>query len=106
MKNLINLNEVCYLCHCSPPTIYRRLKTSDFPKPQKVPAAKTRGPRTINKWKTTEVTAWLRKEEQQYQVHTTRLHALGDWYTRYQIVLNAVIGGTLAGLAVSLFGGG
>ena len=119
MKHLISIDEVCRMANCSRPTVYRRLKTTNFPKPKKVDATEAKGPRTINRWDHDEVTAWLLNGGDPVWLKQLEIAALaaaitekalqpttlGAWYTKHQIVLNAIIGGTLAGIAVSIFGG-
>lgn len=61
MKNLINIEEVCEIAKVSKPTIYRRVKETDFPKPKKVARVTARGPKTVNRWERGEVMGWLLK---------------------------------------------
>ena len=61
MKDLLTLDEVAKIANVSKPTIYRRLKHTDFPKPVKVPRAGDRGPKTVNRWERGQVMGWLMK---------------------------------------------
>ena len=61
MKDLLTLDEVAKIANVSKPTIYRRLKHTDFPKPVKVPRTADRGPKTINRWERGQVMGWLMK---------------------------------------------
>ena len=61
MKDLLTLDEVAEIANVSKPTIYRRLKHTDFPKPVKVPRAGDRGPKTVNRWERGQVMGWLMK---------------------------------------------
>ena len=61
MKELISIDEVCKIAKISVPTVYRRLKVGDFPKPKKVPSKKARGPKKVNRWERGEVIRWLLK---------------------------------------------
>jgi predicted DNA-binding transcriptional regulator AlpA len=56
---LIGIAEVCTITKLSRPTIYRRLKSTTFPKPRKSLATAARGPRSVNKWSKNEVVAWV-----------------------------------------------
>ena len=120
MKNLITIDEVCRIANCSRPTIYRRIKTTGFPKPKKVPAVAELGPRTINRWDHAEVMGWLLKGNDPRWSNQPLKHieaALTDdrmkdahntdhepWYKKHELVIKAVAGGLLAGLAVYVFG--
>jgi predicted DNA-binding transcriptional regulator AlpA len=120
MKKSITIDEVCRIANCSRPTIYRRIKTTGFPKPKKVPATSELGPRTINRWDHAEVMEWLLKghdprwskppikqieaamiDDRTQDAHNTDR---GSWYKQHELVINAVAGGLLAGLAVYVFG--
>ena len=61
MKEKLTIDEVAALAQVSVPTIYRRVKLGDFPKPRKVPTTATRGPKNVNRWERTEVMGWLMK---------------------------------------------
>ena len=121
MKNLITIDEVCRIANCSRPTIYRRIKTAGFPKPKKVPATAELGPRTINRWDHAEVMGWLLKghdprwsNQPIKQLNTAHLNDMmreahdtdrGTWLKENELVITAIAGGLLAGLAVYVFGG-
>jgi len=132
MKNLISLDDVCRKANCSRPTIYRRLKTTDFPKPQKVAATEDRGPRTVHRWDGDQVVAWLKKEEKRIKARdkarekeawlqkekwivkeewaekeragTEKPETLVIWYKKNEFIIHALVGGLLAGLAVQFLG--
>ena len=55
----ITMNEVCVIAKCAKPTLYRRLRDTDFPKPNKVPTTASCGPRYVNRWERKEVIKWL-----------------------------------------------
>lgn len=61
MKEKLTIDEVAELARVSVPTIYRRVKLGDFPKPIKVPTTATRGPKNVNRWERAEVMGWLLK---------------------------------------------
>jgi len=60
-KDLINIDEVCTLAKLSVPTVYRRVKLNQFPKPKKVKSTAARGPKTVNRWERGDVMKWLLK---------------------------------------------
>jgi predicted DNA-binding transcriptional regulator AlpA len=122
MKDLLTLDEVAEIANVSKPTIYRRLKHTDFPKPVKVPRAGDRGPKTVNRWERGQVMGWLMKgndpqwmkqplktiEETVNNVDAARLvqdfapedtdHGPKGFWNNH--VLLALIGGMAAALAV------
>lgn len=112
MKELITIDEVCRIANCSRPTIYRRIKTTGFPKPKKVPAVAKLGPRTINRWDHAEVMGWLLKgndprwsNQPLKQIEAAQIDTDHEpWYKKHELVIKAVAGGLLAGLAVYVFG--
>jgi len=61
MKEKLTIDEVAELARVSVPTIYRRVKLGDFPKPCKVPTTATRGPKNVNRWERGEIMGWLLK---------------------------------------------
>ena len=61
MKELISIDEVCKIANISVPTVYRRLKVGNFPKPKKVPSKAARGRKKVNRWERGEVIRWLLK---------------------------------------------
>lgn len=61
MKKLLTIDEVCEIAKVSKPTIYRRVKQGNFPKPVKVKRTADRGPKAINRWERGEVMGWLLK---------------------------------------------
>ena len=60
-KDLINIDEVCTLAKLSVPTVYRRVKLGQFPKPKKVKSTAARGPKKVNRWERGDVMKWLLK---------------------------------------------
>ena len=71
MEKNLTLDEVCRISNCSRPTIYRRIKTTGFPKPKKVPATAERGPRSVHRWDHAEVMKWLREGHDPRWPHPT-----------------------------------
>jgi predicted DNA-binding transcriptional regulator AlpA len=79
---LIGIAEVCTITKLSRPTIYRRLKSTTFPKPRKSLATAARGPRSVNKWSKHEVVAWVDAandptEEKERQISDTAAALMG-----------------------------
>lgn len=129
MKELITIDEVCLIAKCSRPTLYRRIKKNPhgklFPKPKKVHAISDLGPRTVNRWVYSEVMGWLLQgNDPKWMKHPVRevelvVNRVNDfdtkmeeahdadlepWYKKHELVITAVSGGLLAGIALYVFG--
>jgi predicted DNA-binding transcriptional regulator AlpA len=124
MRTLITIKEVCRMVKCSPSTVYSRSKTKGFPKPKKIPAVSKHGPRTVNRWDHSEVTKWLSKNgpaatkkpakktrakprvkaKPQVKAQPKAQKAEAPAKKDNKLVITAVAGGLLAGIAVYLFG--
>jgi predicted DNA-binding transcriptional regulator AlpA len=61
MKDLLTIDEVAQIAKVSKPTVYRRVKNGDFPKPKKIKSEAKRGPKKVNRWDRAEVMGWLLK---------------------------------------------
>lgn len=111
MKDLIPIDEVCRLAQISKPTVYRKVRSGDFPNPVKVPTTATRGPKMVNRWDRGAVLAWCFKKNASLTavdaaVEETDEHwdtAPEPWYVEHKFVLQAIVGGMLAALAVWYF---
>jgi predicted DNA-binding transcriptional regulator AlpA len=113
MKDLITIEEVCSLAKVSKPTVYRKVKLGEFPAPVKVPTTATRGPKMVNRWERNAVLSHCIQNVQRaataavnIPVEDTDAHwdtAPEPWYVEHKFVLQAVVGGTLAALAVWYF---
>tara|TARA_R110000772_G_scaffold40153_1_gene94084 strand:+ start:721 stop:1098 length:378 start_codon:yes stop_codon:yes gene_type:complete len=125
MKKLITIDEVCEIARMSKPTIYRKIKSGDFPKPIKVPTTANRGPKLVNRWdekiicdhmllinltkaKDAELIVITPPEETDEHWHEDippAIAELGPWYKKNKHLVLAAVGGLLAGLAVWVFKG-
>ena len=111
MKDLIPIDEVCRLAQVSKPTVYRKVRSGDFPNPVKVPTTASRGPKMVNRWDRGAVLAWCFKRNASLTavdaaVEETDAHwdtAPEPWYVEHKFVLQAIVGGMLAALAVWYF---
>ena len=56
---LIDIYRVCEITKLSRSTIYNKVKSEDFPAPDKVPSPSSRGPRLVNRWDEKEVEYWV-----------------------------------------------
>ena len=56
---LIDIYRVCEITKLSRSTIYSKVKSQDFPAPDKVPSPSSRGPRLVNRWDEKEVEYWV-----------------------------------------------
>ena len=61
MKDLLTIDEVAQIAKVSKPTVYRRVKNGDFPKPKKIKSEAKRGPKKVNRWDRADVMGWLIK---------------------------------------------
>ena len=61
MKDLLTIDEVAEIAKVSKPSIYRRVKKGDFPKPKKIKRPSNHGPKTVNRWERAQVMGWLLK---------------------------------------------
>lgn len=95
---LINIKEVCAITKMSRPTVYRRLKSTTFPKPRKSIASSGRGPRTVNKWSKHEVHAWLAagNEPSWTAPEKSVFTKLEEYYDVHWIGITATCGALLA----------
>jgi len=111
MKDLIPIDEVCRLAQVSKPTVYRKVRSGDFPNPVKVPTTASRGPKMVNRWDRGAVLAWCFKRNASLTavdvaVEETDAHwdtAPEPWYVEHKFVLQAIVGGMLAALTVWYF---
>ena len=55
---LIDIYRVCEITKLSRSTIYNKVKSEDFPAPDKVPSPSSRGPRLVNRWEEDDVWTW------------------------------------------------
>ena len=118
MKKLIKLEEVCVIARMSAPTIYRKIKAHEFPRPIKVPTTATRGPKLVNRWDEDVVLNFMlaqnMKKARQAEViiispPVEEMDEHWDldqepWHVKHKYPLMAAVGGLLAGLGVGLFG--
>ena len=61
---LIDIYRVCEITKLSRSTIYSKVKSQDFPAPDKVPSPSSRGPRLVNRWDKSKVIAWAFDEDE------------------------------------------
>ena len=110
MKDLLTIDEVVELANISKPTVYRKVKTGDFPKPKKVPRPTNRGPEKVNRWEEDDVMKWAinngkaeAEDAINLGIHTEP--ETTSFYEKHRFVINAAVGGALAGLLWALFRG-
>lgn len=75
-EELIDIDEVAKLAGISRNTIYRRIVSDTFPKPQKVPSPHIRGPRTVNRWRKEDILNW-RVQDDAYFRRSQEKHMRG-----------------------------
>jgi predicted DNA-binding transcriptional regulator AlpA len=109
MKEPLTIKQACDLVKCSQTTLYRLRKTNPhgeiFPKPYKVKSTSNRGPYAVNRWEHAEVVEWLRQGNGlDSKMRETHDKDTNPRHKNRKLVITAVSGGLLAGIAVSFFG--
>ena len=64
---LIDIYRVCEITKLSRSTIYNKVKSEDFPAPDKVPSPSSRGPRLVNRWDEKEVENWVEAQFKRWE---------------------------------------
>ena len=64
---LIDIYRVCEITKLSRSTIYNKVKSEDFPAPDKVPSPSSRGPRLANRWDEKEVEHWVETQFKRWE---------------------------------------
>jgi predicted DNA-binding transcriptional regulator AlpA len=110
MKNPITIDKVVELANISKPTVYRKVKTGDFPKPKKVPRPTNRGPEKVNRWEEDDVMKWAINNGKAEAEDAINLFPHDEseamsFYQKHRFVINGAMGGTLAGLLWAVFHG-
>tara|TARA_R110002095_G_scaffold108293_1_gene94831 strand:- start:1252 stop:1608 length:357 start_codon:yes stop_codon:yes gene_type:complete len=114
LTQLLDFKQVCEVCQCSHTTLYRRLHSTPgrthkaaFPAPRRVASPRAVGPRLVNRWAKSEVLEWLHAGNDPRWVSPPKQKPIADRekkpFLTQKLVLQAVLGALLAGLAVNLW---